>query len=354
MEGWMERIRAALNWRSGGILLLLLVLAVLPFRPGRVEYDYSIFVAMRIMLLAVFAMGFNLLFGYTGLLSFGHAGFYAIGAYVCAKILIAMEHPALLVGVIPGVLAAGLAALIIGYLCVRSTEIYFAMLTLSFGMMIWSVLLSWSSVTGGDDGLQGIPRAPLEIPMVFSLDLSRLDHYYYVVLVACTLAIIVMYRLLHSPLGLTLQGIRDSEKRVAFTGVSVRRYRLIAFTISGLYAGLAGSLAAPLTGSVTPGIAHWTKSAEPVLASLLGGIHTFAGPMVGAFVLDFVQDRIIGISQTVRLPWRGEVVIGEYWPLVFGIIVVTLTMGFRGGVVSVLLDRLLPWLRRRFGHEVAL
>jgi branched-chain amino acid transport system permease protein len=312
-----------------------------------------IFIVMRIILLAVFAMGFNLLFGHTGLLSFGHAGFYAVGAYVCAKILLTMQRPSLLAGVIPGILAGGLAALIIGYLCVRSTRIYFAMLTLSFGMMIWSVVWSWSSFTGGDDGLQGIPRAPLAIPGLFSLDVSGLDRYYYVVLVACTVAMFVMYRLVHSPLGLTLQGIRDSENRVAFTGVSVRKYRLISFTVSGLYAGLAGSLAAPLTGSVTPGVAHWTKSAEPVLASLLGGIHTFAGPIVGAFVLDFIQDRIIGISKTVPLPWRGEVVIGEYWSLVFGIIVVILTMGFRGGVVSVLQDQLLPWLRRRFGREVA-
>jgi branched-chain amino acid transport system permease protein len=349
----MKRIRALLSWRWAGILLLLLLLAVLPFRPGRAEYDYFIFILMYMMLLAVFAMGFNLLFGYTGLLSFGHAGFYAIGAYVCAKILVTMERPSLLAGVIPGILAAGLAALIIGYLCVRSTRIYFAMLTLSFGMMIWAVIYSWDRVTGGDDGLWGVPRAPLEIPGLFSIDMSALERYYYFVLIICILAIWFMYRLVHSPLGLTLQGIRDSESRVAFTGVSVWKYRLISFTVSGLYAGVAGSLAAPLTGALTPRVAHWTFSAEPVLASLLGGIHTFAGPIVGTFMLYYIQDYIMGISTTVNLPWRGELVLGEYWPLVFGIIVVVLTMGFRGGVVSALQDQLLPWLRRRFGWEVA-
>ncbi|MFQ5854932.1 MAG: branched-chain amino acid ABC transporter permease [Anaerolineae bacterium] len=345
----MNRTRMWLSWQTASVVLLLLFLAVLPLRPGRAEYDYFIFIVMRMLLLAMFAMGFNLLFGYTGLLSFGHAGFYAVGAYVCAKILVTMEHPSLLAGVVPGVLAAGLAALVIGYLCVRSTRIYFSMLTLSFGMMIWAVVHSWDRVTGGDDGLSGVPRAPL-----FGIDMLPLERYYYFVLVIWVLAIWLLYRLVHSPLGLTLQGIRDSENRVAFTGVSVRKYRLISFTVSGLYAGLAGSLAAPLFRSVTPtAYAHWTKSAEPVLASLLGGIHTFAGPIVGAFVLDVVQDRIIGISATVTLPWRGEVVIGEYWPLVFGTIVVVLVLGFRGGVVSVLQDQLMPRLRLRLRQEVA-
>lgn len=345
----MERTRGLLNWRSVSIFLLLLFLVLLPVRPGRAEYDYIIFVVMRMLLLALFAMGFNLLFGYTGLLSFGHAGFYAVGAYVCAKILVTMEAPSLLAGVIPGVLAAGLAALVIGYLCVRSTRIYFSMLTLSFGMMIWAVAYSWDDVTGGADGLSGVPRAPL-----FGIDMSPLERYYYLVLIVFVLAIWLLHRLLHSPLGLTLQGIRDSESRVAFTGVSVRKYRLASFTISGLYAGLAGSLAAPLFRSVTPtAYAHWTKSAEPVLASLLGGIHAFAGPIVGAFVLDVIQDRIIGVTATVSLPWRGEVVIGQYWPLIFGSIVVVLVMGFRGGVVSVFEDRLLPALRRRIEGEPA-
>jgi branched-chain amino acid transport system permease protein len=335
--------RARIGWQTAGLALLLLILVFLPLRPGRQEYDYLSFTIMRMLLLSLFAMGFNLLFGYTGLLSFGHAGFYAVGAYVCAKILLSMEHPRLLAGVVPGVLAAGLAALIIGYLCVRSNRIYFSMLTLSFGMMIWALIYSWDKFTGGDDGLTGVPRAPL-----LGIDMTGLERYYYFVLVVCIVAMWLLYRLLHSPLGLALRGIRDSENRVAFSGISVRKYRLISFTISGIYAGLAGALAAPLFRSVTPGAyAHWTKSAEPVLASLLGGIHTFAGPIVGAFVLEVVQDRIIGISAAVTLPWRGQVVIGEYWSLVFGVIVVVLVLGFRGGVVSVVQDQLLPWLQRR-------
>lgn len=339
-----ESLRA-LPWGRAAVgLLLLLALLVLPVRPGRATYDYTTFVAMRIMLLALFAMGYNLLFGYSGLLSFGHAGFYAVGAYVTAKILLSMGQPALLAGIVPGIAAATLAAVVIGFLSLRSTRIYFAMLTLSFGMMIWGLVYSWDRVTGGADGLTAIPRAPL-----VGLSMEPLERYYYLVLLVTVAGIWGLYRLVHSPLGLALQGIRDSETRAAFAGLPVRRYQLVAFSISGLYAGAAGALAAPLLGSVGPGVAHWTKSAEPLLASLLGGVHTFAGPVVGAFLLDYLQDRVLGISTSVTLPWRGPIVLGQYWALVFGVIVIVLVMGFRGGVVAVVQQRLYPWLRRLWG-----
>ncbi|MGH7379359.1 MAG: branched-chain amino acid ABC transporter permease, partial [Candidatus Methylomirabilales bacterium] len=208
----------------------------------------------------------------------------------------------------------------------RHTRIYFSMLTLAFGMMIYSIAWKWRDFTGGDDGLVGIPRAPLELPGLLSVSLSTMERYYYFVLVVSLLAIWAMYRLVHSPLGLTLQGIRDSESRAAFAGVSVRGYRLIAFTIAGLYAGLAGALLPPLENTVTPPIAHWSSSADPVLATLLGGVHTFAGPIAGAFLFFVIKDLIVRFT--------------EYWPLVLGIIVVILVMGFRGGVVSIVAEAL--------------
>ena len=303
--------------------VLLAVLALALFLLPMLEARYPIYLVMHILILAVFALGFNLLFGYTGLLSFGQAGFFAVGAYGCAKILLAV--PNLFLGVVGGVVLAGIAALLLGILSVRHTRIYFSMLTLAFGMMIFSIAWKWRDFTGGDDGLVGIPRAPLEIPGVISISVSALGHYYYVVLVLSLLAILAMYRLVHSPLGLALQAIRDSESRAAFAGIPVRKYRLIAFTISGVYAGLAGALLPPLENTVTPPVAHWTTSAEPVLASLLGGVHTFAGPIVGAVLFFVIKDVIVRFT--------------EYWLLVFGVIVVALVMGFPEGVMSIFAKR---------------
>ncbi len=305
----------------------VVILAGLPWVAGR----YTVYLAIQILILAIFALGFNLLFGYTGLLSFGQAGFFAVGAYACGKILLAV--PNLLLGLLGGVAAAGLAALVLGVLSVRHTRIYFSMLTLAFGMMIYSIAWKWRDFTGGDDGLVGIPRAPIAVPGVGSLALPTLERYYHVVAVAALLAMWVAWRLVHSPLGLTLQGIRDSESRVEFAGIPVRRYRLAAFTIAGLYAGLAGALLPPLENTVTPPIAHWSTSAEPVLATLIGGMTSFTGPIVGAALFFIIKDVIVRFT--------------EHWLIWYGAIVVVLVLGFRGGVVRMVTDHLLPRLPGR-------
>ncbi len=307
---------------SGGAVvlgLLVLALLVLPLVGGR----YAQYVAIQVLILSLFALGFNILFGYTGLLSFGQAGFYAVGAYGCAKLL--LFKPSLLFGVIGGTVLAGAAALVLGVLCIRHTRIYFSMLTLAFGMMIYSLALKWRDFTGGDDGLVGVPRAPLEIPGILSINMASMGRYYYFVLVVSAIAIAIARRLLSSPLGLTLRGIRESETRVAFTGVPVRRYRLIAFVVAGLYAGLAGALLPPLENTVTPPVAHWSTSADPVLATLMGGVQSFAGPMVGAFLFFMMKDIIVRFT--------------EYWLIWLGVIVVVLVMGFRGGVLGLVEQR---------------
>ncbi len=300
-----------------GLAALILFLVALPALAGK----YFLYVTIHILLLSIFSLGFNLLFGYTGLLSFGQAGFYAVGAYGCAKIL--LVYPSLLAGILGGVVIAGVFALLLGILCIRHTRIYFSMLTLSFGMMIFSLAWKWRDMTGGDDGLVGIPRAPLEIPGVFKINMAAMENYYYVVLVFSILAVFLCYRIIHSPLGLAMQGIRDSETRAACVGISVPRYRLLSFTIAGLFAGLAGALLPPLESTVTPPIAHWSHSAEPVLASLLGGIYAFPGPILGSVIFYLLKDVIVRFT--------------EYWLICLGIIVVVLVMGFRGGVVSIFL-----------------
>jgi branched-chain amino acid transport system permease protein len=304
------------------VVALVLILFLMPWVAGH----YPLYLVMQILILAVFSLGFNLLFGYTGLLSFGQAGFFGVGAYACAKILLAV--PNLFLGILGGVAAAGVAALVLGILSVRHTRIYFSMLTLAFGMMIFSIAWKWRDFTGGDDGLVGIPRAPLEIPGLFSLSVAAMDRYYYVVLVLALLAIYAMYRLVRSPLGLTLQAIRDSETRTQFAGVPVRKYRLVAFTIAGLYAGLAGALLTPLENTVTPPVAHWTMSAEPVLATLMGGIHTFSGPIVGSILFFLIKDVVMRFT--------------EYWLICFGVIVVTMVMCFPSGIMSLFEKRRRP------------
>jgi branched-chain amino acid transport system permease protein len=305
---------------------LIIFLLLLPSFAGK----YLLYMTIHILLLSVFALGFNLLLGYTGLLSFGQAGFFAVGAYASAKILLVV--PSLLLGVIAGVVAGGIAALILGYLCVRHTRIYFSMLTLCFGMMIYSLAWKWRDVTGGDDGLVGIPRAPFEIPGIFSINMSPMGNYYYFVLVVSLIAIFILYRIVNSSFGLTLKGIRDSENRVAFAGISIRNYRLLSFTIAGLYAGLAGSFLPPLESTVTPPLAHWTQSAEPVMVTLLGGIHTFSGPIVGSILFYLIKDIIVRFTQ--------------YWLIWFGSIVVFLVLVFRGGVVIFFTEKIWPLLKR--------
>ncbi|NVM26354.1 MAG: branched-chain amino acid ABC transporter permease [Desulfobacterales bacterium] len=330
----IERKGISLFGRAYGKIptVLLLALIVFLFLLPHLVGKYVMYMTMHILILSVFSLGFNLLLGYTGLLSFGQAGFYACGAYGCAKILLVI--PSLLPGIICGILFAGVFALILGFLCIRHTRIYFAMLTLCFGMMIYSLAWKWRTMTGGDDGLIGIPRAPLEIPGILSIDMSGMGNYYYFVLIVCLLAIMLLYRIVNSPFGLTLQGIRDSESRIAFTGISVKNYRLIAFTIAGLYAGLAGALIPPLENTVTPPLAHWTHSAEPVMATLLGGIYTFSGPIAGAFLFYVIKDIIVRFT--------------EYWLIWLGAIVLALVMGLPGGVVSIFQRRLIPWIRLQF------
>ena len=317
MNGWTTMMNSGRQTKltAAAAAALAVVLLIVPLFG-----DYVIWLTANMLILALFAVAFNLLFSFTGLLSFGQAAFFAVGGYVCAKILLAV--PSLLLGVICGVVAAGVAALIIGFLCVRHTEIYISMLTLDFGMMIHSIIWKWRSVTGGDDGLVGVPRAPLEIPGLFSIEMADLARYYYFVLVLVVLGIFAIWRVVRSPLGLTLQGIRDSETRVTFIGLSVVKYRLISFTIAGIASGLAGALMVPLGRSASPAIANWTFSAEPVIATLLGGAFTFAGPIVGSFLFYIIKEIVV--------------IFTGYWMMTLGVIVVALVLGFRGGVVSVI------------------
>jgi branched-chain amino acid transport system permease protein len=306
----------ARSWRyilGGAVLVALLAVGLFAGR-------FMAYLTMRIMILSIFAMGYNLLLGRTGLLSFGHAAFYAAGAYGLALFSIHVSTSPL-AGIVVGVAAACVLAYIIGFFCVRHTEIYFAMLTLAFGMMVFSLIWNLRSVTGGDDGLVGIVRRPVYLGLG-SIPIAKADHFYFFVLFFFLLAVWLVHRIRNSPFGLILAGIRENDRRIQFAGISLKRYRLAAFVISSTFAGLAGTLATLLNSNTSPFSAHWTHSAEPVLVSLIGGLQTFSGPLVGSLIFVVLREVIERFT--------------ENWMLWFGIILLVIIMGFRGGVVGAL------------------
>jgi len=303
-------------WGYVGVGLIIAALVAIGLFSGR----FVVYMTMRVMILCIFALGYNLLLGRTGLLSFGHAAFYAGGAYGLGLISLHV-HPHPILGIVVGVAAACLMALIIGFFCVRHTEIYFAMLTLAFGMMVFALIWNMRTVTGGDDGLVGIMRAPLSLGFA-SIPMIKSNQYYFLVLFFFLLSVWLIYLIVHSPFGLILSGIRENDRRIEFAGLSLRNYRLAAFVISGTFAGLAGALGTLLESNTAPFSAHWSHSAEPILVSLIGGIQTFSGPLIGSLIFIVLREMIERFTTN--------------WMLWFGVILLIIIMGFRGGVVGTL------------------
>jgi len=253
--------------------------------------NYWVFLLTEVFILALFATSFNLLLGYTGLVSFGQAAFYAVGAYATALILKHLSS-SLWAALGGGVLAAFILSLLIGILCVRLTALYFAMLTMAFSSMIYAIIFQWRSLTGGDDGIPGIIRPSLDFLGGAALSLNDTRTYYYFVLVLVLLSLWALKRIVDSPLGYILRSIRDNSKRAQFVGIPIKQFRLIAFSIAGLFSGLAGSLYALLAGIVSPELAFWSKSGDPVIMSLLGGFHNFFGPALGAAIYTILKSFI--------------------------------------------------------------
>lgn len=307
-------------WLAHAIVAALVV--ALWFLPGYAPYFY-IFVATEILVLGLFAAGFNVVFGQTGMLSLGHAAFFGIGCYATAMLLLHLETP-LLVALAAAALAGGVLALVIGFFCVRLTEVYFTMLTLAFGMMVYSVAQQWRSVTGGSDGITGFPVG--ELGLGLGLALADPAVFYRVALVVVVLAGAVLYVIRISPFGLVLRAMAENPERVAFTGIPVRRYRLYSFTISGVFSGLAGGLFAPFNRVASPDMVHWSTSAEPVLMSILGGAGTFLGPFVGAGILVLLETWITSYT--------------DRWMLFVGIVLALMVMYLRRGLLGTALARL--------------
>jgi branched-chain amino acid transport system permease protein len=284
-------------------------------------------IATEIWIFAIFGLGANLLMGYTGLLSFGQATFFGSAAYVAGYLL---KHYAINVfaalGI--GIGVGAFSALLVGYLCVQRSGIYFIMLTFALNQLFFFIAYQWTSVTGGEDGMPGIGR-----PALGGIDFRDPVAYYIFVSALFLLSLWMMKRIVESPLGRILQAIRENEVRADAVGYNVPRFKLLAFVVAGAFSGLAGVLYAMLFGIVPLEAIGFVTSGNVIFATLIGGSGSLYGPIIGSFVF-------IWLSESVSLIW-------ERWPLLLGVAFVVVVLFFRGGVVEAW-NRLVSWWETRW------
>lgn len=300
-----------------------MALAVLFWVPTFVLYmewpEYWINFLTEVYIWSLFAVAFNLLMGYTGMISFGQAAYLGIGGYTAGLLLKKIAGFPFALGLISAPIGGALAALIIGFFCIRRTHIYFAILTLAFGQIVFLIAFKWYSFTGGDNGLIGVPVPAWVKEETFT-------NYYRFVLVVSLLCIYLLWRIVNSPFGKTLSAVRENAERADFVGINVRRYQLYAFMVAGAFSGLAGALMMVNERSVYPDLAHWTQSTQVLLMTLLGGVYTFFGPIVGAFVLQIMDADI-----TQDYP--------EIWQLFLGGVLIAILYGLPGGIMGFIQER---------------
>jgi branched-chain amino acid transport system permease protein len=301
-------------WPAVAILGVLLILPLLAPR-------FYIYILALIFVMALLALSLNLTVGYGGLFQFHHAVFYGVGAYTLALMLTKTSLPKW-VGFVGGPLVAMVVGFLIGWFCIRLTRLYFGMLQISLGSLIWAIVFRWYSFTGGDDGIHGIP-----IPSV----LRSLNNSYYFILVVVAVCVGALYMIVKSPFGATLQAIRDNPERCAAVGINVRRHQLTAIVIATFFAGVAGVLFVVVERSVFPGLLFWVLSLEIFIMCLLGGWFTFAGPLLGAAMIVSLR-TFVGIYT-------------EYWTLILGVILILLIFFLPEGLMGFLLARLDPRAR---------
>ena len=302
----------------------LLAVALGAILPVVYPSTFLLNVGPQILIMGVFAMSLNLLIGYTGMISFGHAAYFGVGAYTLGILL---QKTALGLAASLGLAVAGAAAaaLLIGFFCVRLGTIYFSMLTLAFAQIVYTIVIRATPLTGGDQGLiGGIRVPPVQLGPVTLTVRSPLT-FYYLTLGLATGAFLVAKVLVDSPWGLLLRAVRDNADRVGFLGVSTRALRLAVFTVAGGIAGLAGALMALHVGGAYPDFVYWTKSAEPIFMVLVGGMNTLVGPLVGAAVL---------VSLTTFITRYTSL-----WGLVLGTILIVFTLFLKVGIFDFVVAR---------------
>ena len=268
----------------------------------------------EVFIWGLFAVSFNLLMGYTGMISFGQAAYLGVGGYTTGLLLKKISGFPFALGLMAAPVSGALAALLIGYFCIRLSHTYFAMLTLAFSMIVYYTAFKWYAFTGDDNGLIGVPVPAWVQDPTFA-------NYYKFVLVVTLAGVYLLWRIVNSPFGKTLTAIRENPDRAGFVGVNVKRYQLYAFIVAGAFSGLAGALFMINERSVYPELAFWTRSTQVLLMSILGGVYTFFGPIVGAFMLQLMDADI-----TKDYP--------QIWQLFLGSMLVLILYGLPGGIMG--------------------
>jgi branched-chain amino acid transport system permease protein len=297
------------------------VLATLPFLfSSKALLDFVI----RCSAFGLFATSLNLLVGYTGMISFGHGMFFGLGAYGFGLIMQRTGVP-IPVAFLGTLLITAVVSVVIGAICVRLKEIYFAFVTLAFQMLIHSMILSWASLTGGDQGLRGgIPR-----PLFLGIDLTNHIHLYFVSCALLVIGLLLMRQIAQSPFGYTLRMIRDNASRASFIGIDVWRAKLTIFVLAALFASTGGIIMSLFVSGAYPEFAYWTISGEGIFINMLGGVTTFLGPMVGTVLLLILNDTVTRLT--------------EYYGIVLGIVILFFAIGLRKG----LMDFAVEWYEQR-------
>jgi branched-chain amino acid transport system permease protein len=306
------------------MLGLIVMLAAMPL----VASPYALLLMLPFVGYSIALLGFNLLFGNTGLLSFGHAMFLGVGAYSAAVLTSKLGMRSFELVLITGALASAAISLTVGILCVRYTRIFFGMLTLAFGMLFHSFLFKFYTVTGGDQGMRVLRPLLLGMEWRGGKTAFLTGPFYYYALVLFAMLSLAMWRITQSPFGLHLRAIRENAGKAAYVGVQVFRMRLAAFVISAIYGGIGGTVLAVTTGLADPELAYWTHSGNLVFMAVLGGSATFTGPVIGALVFVLLQDFVMSITQ--------------YWRFVMGAVLVFLVVFMPqglSGTIELLLTR---------------
>jgi len=289
-----------------GTLILLMIPSILT--------QYYVYLLATIFTTALLATSLNLVLGYGGLLHLHHGVFFGVGAYTVAIVMTKTTWP-FAVAVLLAPLVAALIAFVIGWFCVRLRGLYFGMLTLALGQLVWAIVYRWNALTDGDNGIHAVP-----VPEF----LTSVNSVYYTTLMVLIVSLVILYLITKSPFGLTLLATRDNPVRSESVGINVKRHRLTAFVIAGFFAGIAGVLFVLVERSVAPSLLFWNKSAEILIMCLMGGLTAFMGPALGAAILVFLS-MIVGLYT-------------EYWLLVLGLLLLILVLFLPQGILGYLMD----------------